>query len=319
MNAPLAATAAGALPQATLRAGTTPARAFLTLVRREFWEHRSLWMAPTVAAALIALSALFGQVHLEASDIDAMRAQQPELVRVAFFTIGQWLLAMPIYLVMATVVTFYLLDCLYAERKDRSILFWKSLPVSDAQTVLAKLVTGLVVVPLGSWLLALVSFLVFFGIWSVRVSLGYAPDLAHWGTLAWVRMEWATLLAVLLAILWYAPLAALLQLVSVLVRRAPMMWLTLALIGGVIAERILLGTHYLWGLIVYRSDGIWGLLAGGPAGMHIDKHNLIPLDAWLLKLNFAGAFAAPALWLGVLAAAGLVALTVRIRRYRDDT
>lgn len=290
-----------------------PGRMLLTLARREFWEHRYLWLAPVVVAVLLALSPLIGHAALDLPPFDAAEN------RVALSTLVQWGLWVPLCVVMSFCLAYYLLDCLHAERKDRSILFWKSLPVSDAQTVLAKLVTGLVVVPLGSWLLALVSFLVFFGIWSVRVSLGYAPDLAHWGTLAWVRMEWATLLAVLLAILWYAPLAALLQLVSVLVRRAPMMWLTLALIGGVIAERILLGTHYLWGLIVYRSDGIWGLLAGGPAGMHIDKHNLIPLDAWLLKLNFAGAFAAPALWLGVLAAAGLVALTVRIRRYRDDT
>ncbi|MBV8782948.1 MAG: hypothetical protein JOZ67_02050 [Gammaproteobacteria bacterium] len=319
MNTPLASAAGAELPGAIPATAATPRRLWVTLVRRELWEHRSLWMAPAVTAALIALSALLAHLQFDVSDIEALRTQKPELVQVALFTLGQWLLSVPIYVVMSTVVTFYLLDCLYPERKDRSILFWKSLPVSDAQTVGAKLLTGLVVVPLGSWLLALVSFLVFFAIWSVRASLGYAPDIAHWSTIAWTRLEGATLLALVLGILWYAPLAALLQLVSVLARRAPMMWLTLGVIAGLVAERIVLGTRHLWHLIVYRSNGLWGLLTSGHEAIAIDKHNLLPIDRWLLQLNFRGAFSAPDLWLGVAATVVLFLVTVRIRRYRDDT
>lgn len=319
MNTPLASVAGEELPGAVPVTAAAPAYRWFTLVRRELWEHRSLWMAPGITAALIALSALLAHVQFDIGDIDAMRGQKPELVQVALFTIGQWLLSVPIYLVMSTVVTFYLLDCLYAERKDRSILFWKSLPVSDAQTVGAKLLTGLVVVPLGSWLLTLLSFLVFFAIWSVRAHLGYAPDIAHWSTVAWVRLEGATLLALLLAILWYAPLAVLLMLVSVLVRRSPMMWLTLAVIAGLVAERILLGTHYLWRLISYRSDGLWQLLTSGHDSVAVDKHNLLPVDRWLTQLNFGGTLSSPDLWLGVAAAVVLYLVTVRIRRYRDDT
>ena len=43
---------------------------------------------------------------------------------------------------------FYCLDALYGERRDRSILFWKSLPVSDLTTVLSKASIPIVVLPL---------------------------------------------------------------------------------------------------------------------------------------------------------------------------
>lgn len=314
MNSTTANTAAGS--GLTVQQPLTRATTLATLMRREFWEHPALWRAPAIVAALLGISTLFSMtINVDGGHVPHL--QDPD--RIAVLNITQDVWAGLIYLVASIVVTFYVLDALYAERKDRSILFWKSLPVSDAQTVGAKLLTGLVVVPLGSWLLALLSFLVFFAIWSVRQHLGYAPDIAHWDTLAWVRLEGATLLALVLAILWYAPLAVLLMLVSVLVRRSPMMWLTLAVIAGLVAERILLGTHYLWRLISYRSNGLWHLLTSGHETVAIDKHNLLPIDRWLLQLNFGGTLSSPDLWLGVAAAVVLFLVTVRIRRYRDDT
>ena len=75
----------------------------------------------------------------------------------------------------AVVLSYYLLDCLSAERRDRSILFWKSLPVSDGLTVASKLLTAFVVVPLGVFLLAMVTYFVFALIIAVRVAIGTAP------------------------------------------------------------------------------------------------------------------------------------------------
>src|SRR5206468_10746510 len=46
---------------------------------------------------------------------------------------------------------FYCLDALYGERRDRSILFWKSLPVSDVMAVLSKLAIPIVILPLLSF------------------------------------------------------------------------------------------------------------------------------------------------------------------------
>ena len=50
---------------------------------------------------------------------------------------------------------FYCLDALHGERRDRSILFWKSLPVSDLTTVLAKASVPCRVLPPRAFALAL--------------------------------------------------------------------------------------------------------------------------------------------------------------------
>jgi len=145
-----------AAPALVARAGTLDT--ILTLARRELWEHRSLWIAPLVVQGLLLLGMFVGHTSFDEGDgPHTLTAQQ----RVALFTIVQWALAQPLFIVTAICVGFYLLDCLYAERKDRSILFWKSLPVSDGLTVASKFLVAAVVVPLGALVLALVSDLVY--------------------------------------------------------------------------------------------------------------------------------------------------------------
>ena len=55
--------------------------------------------------------------------------------------------AMMIMFTVFIVGIFYCLDALHGERRDRSILFWKSLPVSDLTTVLSKVFVPLVILP----------------------------------------------------------------------------------------------------------------------------------------------------------------------------
>ena len=75
---------------------------------------------------------------------------------------------------MTIVVFFYLIDCLYTERKDRSILFWKSLPLSDTEVVLSKLAVAIVVVPIGVILLtAVMQFLLYIIVWAARARYGH--------------------------------------------------------------------------------------------------------------------------------------------------
>src|SRR5678815_2491086 len=140
----------------------------LLLVRREFWEHRSLWIAPLVWAGIIVVLSiwLFFVIiprHapagvLEATHVEEMRglddADRQELSQalqsgkvhkvkeatVSFSFLG---IAQLISAFTCIVVFFYLIDCLFTERRDRSILFWKSLPLSDTQTVLSKLAIAL--------------------------------------------------------------------------------------------------------------------------------------------------------------------------------
>jgi ABC-2 type transport system permease protein len=292
----------------------------LTLIRREFWENRALWLAPLAVAALLVLAALLGHYRFNFGDDRDLPGGvlNPEQ-RVAVFTIVQWGLSVPLYVVMLCCVTYYLTECLYVERRDRSILFWKSLPVSDGLTVLAKMLVALVVVPFGVFALAIAAHLAFTAILDARVALGTAPAVLSWSTLEWLRTEAAMLATLTLAVLWYAPVAGYLLLVSAWARRSPLLWSSLPLLLAPLLERIAFGTHYVLGFIRYRSLGIWGTLALGHG--HIFGHfsDLRPVGSLLETLRWGAAFADRDLWLGVIAAAAMAWGAARIRRYRDET
>jgi ABC-2 type transport system permease protein len=279
------------------RATTT----MVTLVRREFWEHRILWTAPALLAALLivgTVGAALKLIHIQISPSThvAIGGQTPEM-----FVLMQYVVTLPQYLVMALVLNFYLLDCLYTERKDRSILFWKSLPVSDGATVASKFLVALVVVPLGVYLLGLLTSLLFSVLYLQR--LDYSADVASaWSLLVWLKVQAGLLLTLLLAILWYAPWAAYLALVSAWARRSVFLWATLIPVFAFLAEKLTLGTHYISDLLEYRTWGIWQGVPMPPSVADIG-----PL------------FANIDLWLGVAVAAALAFATIRIRRYRDDT
>jgi ABC-2 type transport system permease protein len=317
MSSELADVAAADAPHPAPMAAAVadPGRALVTLMRRELWEHRALWMAPVAVAILVALCAV--PAHVSFDDVRGVGGLgvSPEVP----FAFLQWALSVPLYLVMLIVVPFYLLDCLYAERKDRSILFWKSLPVSDRLTVLSKLLVALVLVPLGVFVLALLTHLVFTGIWNVRVLFGNVPaGVLVWNTLVWVKVQFAMLLALLLAVLWYAPMATYLLLVSAWARRAPFLWALLPPVLAPLLERIAFGTTYLWHALGYRSYGIWQVLAAG-IDRNLRHTRVHSPDQVLDNLNFGAAFADLDVWIGLAVAAAMVFAAVRLRRYRDDT
>jgi ABC-2 type transport system permease protein len=291
------------------RAGTLEKLTWLA--RRELWEHRSLWIAPLIVEGLLALCLLFGHIDLDLPD-QLLGVQQ----RVAIFTFMQWALAQPLFLVAAICVGFYMLDSLYAERKDRSILFWKSLPVSDELTVGSKFAVAAVVVPLGVFVLATLGNLVFAAILAVRV-----PGALSWDTWQWLRTEVVLLLGVVLGVLWYAPIGGALLLLSAWVRRNPILWASLVPVVAPIIERIGLGTHYIWNFERYRTAGIWHTLALGHEHVFDFKHpqDLRPIGIVLDTFNIRGAFTDIDLWLGVVAAIAMAYAAARIRRFRDDT
>jgi ABC-2 type transport system permease protein len=232
-----------------------------------------------------------------------------------------------VWLVLAilaiVVACFYLLDSLYAERKDRSILFWKSLPVSDGLTVTSKLIVALVAVPLIVFAMALGLELLCFALWELWALTGAAPSVFSWDTLEWLRTEVVIFLVTLLAVLWYAPIAALFLVVSAWARRAPVLWVLLPVIFAEVVEQIfsaIVGTpRYLAHFVNYRVGGIWEHLGASHAKLFGHGETIHPIGSWLRELDFAGAFANVNLWLGVIAAAALTYAAVRLRRYRDET
>jgi ABC-2 type transport system permease protein len=282
-----------------------------TLVRRELWEHPALWRVPLGVAALLGVSTIFSpSINLHGSDLPHFGAHE----RVMALNVSQYAWALLIYLAAALVASFFVLDSLYAERKDRSILFWKSLPVSDGLTVLSKFLVAAVIVPLGAFLLAILSHLLALTIWKLRVATGGVPDLVTLNLVAWVRGEFVIFLILLLSSLWYAPVVAASLLVSAWAKRSPLMWATLPLIFIPMLEFIVFRTGFVWSFIRYRSEGIWFVLT------HRDGVSVLSERVALLSdLNWTAAFTNVNLWLGVIATAALLYAAARIRRYRDDT
>lgn len=314
----------GAIPQAAVR--TAPTRPMLTLVRREFWEHSALWIAPLAVAALLLLGIVFFRANFNHATLPfptggASVPGQVQAAVVSGVVVGFGLTQ---YVTMSVVLWFYAADCLYAERRDRSILFWKSMPVSDARTVLAKALVALAVVPVGVFAVITVTSLAALAIMSIPGLSGSPP--VFWSTAAWLRAEGYSLAGLVSAVLWYAPLTAYLMLISAWARRNVQLWAILPPFIAAIVERIAFGTHYLSTWLLYRLGPGWQsrweqwferLFSGpfyyssGAAGAPS-----APLSGALEPLY---SFTNVDLWLGLVAAAALFYAAMRVRRYRDDT
>jgi ABC-2 type transport system permease protein len=226
-----------------------------------------------------------------------------------------------LYAVMSIVVFFYLADCLYAERKDRSILFWKSLPVPDSATVLSKLLVAVLVVPLGVYVLAFVTNLVAFGILFARFHASpVLGQLVQWNTGAWLRLNLVLITDVLVLALWFAPVAAYQLLVSAWAKSNVFVWTILPPLLLIIGERLVFGTWTVAALLGQRLGPGFsnfrrpaGLLSGGPAVTASQA------DGIFQRSDSLGLLATPHLWIGLAVAAALIYAAIRIRRYRDDS
>jgi ABC-2 type transport system permease protein len=283
----------------------------MVLVRREFWEHRALWISPLVVVALITLGGIF--LNHKVMEPDSHAEGFETLPITAQLLAAQMGVTVPLAIVSLIVLSFYLLDCLYLERKDRSILFWKSLPVSDATTVASKLIVALLAVPVGIYVLALIQSWILVALLSF--SIGHAP-VSLWSDAGeWLKAELSVLLVLSVEILWIAPIAGYLILFSAWARRNVFLWATLPPVIGVVAERMVFGTHTILSLISYRT-------LGSPASGALDgvvKKVSHGVGSPFNMAHIGQAFLNIDVWLGLAVAAAFAFAAVRIRRYRDDT
>ena len=276
------------------------------------------------ALLLPVIAGTFGDVSVDGLS-EHLDDLTPEKVH-AIWTVAGAGLALPFELAMVLVTTFYLLDCLYAERKDRSILFWKSLPVSDAQVVLSKLVTAVVVIPAVTLAVFAVASVAGWGI-----TAGFLSSLGDEGSML-VAGPGSVLQGILLAgylfavqALWYLPFYGWLLLVSAFANRALLLWATLPPLALMWLERAGLGTNEFAELIGHRSLGFleaalhtegaseFTHLENGDTSIAIDA----PANVWPL-FDPLGFLTSPGLWGGVVVAAVFVTGAVWLRRYRDE-
>jgi len=281
-----------------------------TLIRREFWEHRALWIAPLAVAAFVLVVAIIGKVSF-----DWNLAALPEQRRAVFGVIMAYAVV-PQYITLGIIMWMYAADCLYTERKDRSILFWKSMPVSDTLTVLSKLLVVMVIVPLGVYLVSAVTTLLMSGIYLVRAWQDHAGG-AFWDGGAWLRIQGTSLLAVVAAVLWYAPITAFLLLISAWARRSVQLWVLLPPAILILMEPIALGTNHVRDVVLYRLGAVFA--HAGPPGFGDAAGQRPTLNLLFVNVDPLPLFGNADLWLGVGVAALLIVATIRIRQYRDDT
>src|SRR5262249_34417013 len=135
-------------------------------VRRELWENRSIYAAPLAVAGVILFSFVISTIGMPHRR-RALMALDPAKQRAAI-AVPADVAATVLILTAMLVAAFYCLDALHGERRDRSILFWKSLPVSDRTTVLSKLIVPALILPAIAFALTVVvQFLML--MWSTAV------------------------------------------------------------------------------------------------------------------------------------------------------
>jgi ABC-2 type transport system permease protein len=285
-------------------AALSPARLLYWSVRRELWENRFLYIVPLIVAAVVLFGFAIGGAYLPLMRMGPSPSRSAHVVGTP--------LNFAVYTVMLTYVILtvvYCLGALYNERSDRGILFWKSLPVSDVTTVIAKASIPILILPL-------ITFAVLVVTQGIMLLAGNVALLANGavGAAPWVRTPivplWAAMLYHLLTIhaLYYAPIYGWLLLVSAWARRAPILWATLPVAAVLILEKLVFNTSAFAHMLLSR-------LGGGPGAIEYPPPGNMPIEAPTLA-NLVAFLASPGLWIGLAVCALFLAAAARVRRYQ---
>jgi len=308
--------------------------AFIYMLRREIWEHRAFVWVPLVIATLYTVAHIFGlaqiaRVSIDGNDfyqfadfVDEMAWKDPS-EREAMLGLMFGGYAMPFFIALGFMTFFYLLDALFADRKDRSILFWKSLPITDTSTVLSKLVTATVVAPIITlgWIFAMQIGAMMVLTIMVWMADGSAWDLV-WSPMPFVQIYIFYAYVVMAVALWYAPIWGWLLLASAWARKAVFLWAVLPVVGVGVFEGIVFETHRFWELIGYRVGwglGVTAFQTDTPLGVNF-HNDMVDVNGTILDFPQPGQFFSnPDLYTGLVVAAAFVLAAIWLRRYRDDS
>lgn len=291
-------------------ASMTATRPFYWSVRRELWENRWIYVGQLAIAAVFLFGFLFNMAHWLA-EMRSLSATGPakywEAVTLPY-NVGAGV--MMVALILMSI--FYCSDALYGERRDRSILFWKSLPVADLTTVLAKASIPLVILPLLTFAVTVAIHVIMLLLSGIVLPASGMSMASLWKELAIFQMWGMLLYHIFLAhALWPLPVYCWLILVSGWARRATLLWAALPVvaIGGL--EKLIFHTSHFAAMVGTR-------LVGGGAPTDVTTGEMFPTGPMthLTPLRYLGA---PGLWMGLVVAAAFLAAAVRLRRYQSNT
>lgn len=277
-------------------------------VRREIWENRSIYIAPLAVGTVSLVGFLMTlprlpQLVRAASSLDAM--QYRDAIATSYDFVAGAMMATAIL-----VSAFYCAESLHGERRDRSILFWKSLPVSDVTVVLAKASVPLLIIPLVATIVAAVLQWTML-LLSSAVLAGTGLSVArYWAELSIFQMGWLLFYHIITAhALWPAPIYGWLMFVSAWARRAVLLWAVLPLVAIGVLEALLFRTSRFAILLARRFIG-----DTPSAIMH--SHGTFPTNP-MTHITPGAFLISPGLWIGLLIMAAFLAGAVQLRRYRE--
>ncbi|HZX71475.1 MAG TPA: hypothetical protein VFE77_11715 [Rhodanobacter sp.] len=324
---------------------TSKANTLFWLVKREFWEHRGgFFWAPVITGGIFVLLNIMGIVTGEVFGArngfnlsfgggqNNLRILSKALDKQSMDTVGAGLdmvmysATMIMGIILGFVVFFYCLGALYDDRRDRSILFWKSLPVSDTATVLSKVISATVVAPFITVIVGTLTGLL--------MLLTFALALSLHGVSVWHLLSLSHPLEVIanmvgsipLYLLWALPTVGWLMLCSAWARNKPFLWA----VALPVAVGIVIGWFNLLGTINVSNDWYWRDVAvrilGSvfPGGWFSEVTGIGGNDPaeFVSSLSLTRGYTALAsanLWIGVAAAVVMLACAIWFRRWRDDS
>ncbi len=227
-------------------------RPFYWSLRRELWENRSVYLAPLGVGAFAVVGLVIHAVTMP-SHMPGMLANDPASAGSASVT---YRVAAMLMLATAFVVAaFYCLEALSSERRDRSILFWKSLPVSDLTAVLSKASIPLVVLPLITFA-AIAAMHLTILLLSVAALLVQGQSAAPlWREVQLFKLWLAMGYSLAAITLWHAPIHGFLLLVSGWARRTAALWAVLPLLAIGLLEKLTMDTTHVGAQVAHRLVG----------------------------------------------------------------
>jgi ABC-2 type transport system permease protein len=272
-------------------------------LRREVWENRSIYIAPVIVAAVILSGMLVSARHLPQLRRKALLLD-PAHQRAAI-ELPYDIAAMMIIITAFIVGVFYCLDALHGERRDRSILFWKSLPVSDFTTVLSKVMIPLVVLPVIILVIIVATqFIMLLLSSAFLLPSGLAGT--TWANFNLFQQSLILLYSLIAIALWHGPIYGWALLISGIARRATFLWAVLPLLAIGFFEKITFNTSYFALMLRHRLLGFAG------EAFHFEAHHSVAIDS----LTPGRYLSTPGLWIGLAFAAAFVIAAIRLRRYR---
>jgi ABC-2 type transport system permease protein len=307
-------------------------RPFFWLVKREIWEHGSVYIAPLAVAGLVLFGFVISLFSLARHEKEIRETLTPDSF-AAVAVLPYDIAAVAVIVVSVIVGSFYALSALYNERRERSILFWKSLPVSNTTTVLSKAFVPMVVIPtiaFGAVVVLHLSMLVLNLAGRAMAGTNAGELLAN---VPLFQMDVALLYGLLALALWHAPIYAWFLFVSGWAKKAPFLWGVLPPLALIVVERIAFGTEYVGHLIDYRVSGAVDVAFSKPILLpmralheHVMKNPAaygthhatggVPVFG-IAQIDLAGFLSTPGLWAGLIVAAAFLAAAVWVRRTRE--